>query len=156
MFREMRLDKQKMSNDEIYEILNKATNGVLAVLGDDDYPYTVPLSFSYLENKIYFHSTSALSHKIDGINKNPKVSFCVVSQDNIIADDFNTLFKSVIIFGKARVLTDKSEIHKGIMAITKKYSGDYMEKGEKHAEKYANKFLVVEIDIEHLTGKSGC
>lgn len=152
----MRLNKQSMSKEEIDDILQTSTNGVLAVLGDDEYPYAVPLSFSYVDNKIYFHSTTGLSHKMDGINKNPKVSFCVVAQDEIIPDDFNTIFKSVIAFGKARILWDKQEIHNAIMSITKKYSGDYMEKGEEHAKKSEGRFCIVEIDIEHLTGKIGC
>ncbi|MFI3226368.1 MAG: pyridoxamine 5'-phosphate oxidase family protein [Clostridia bacterium] len=156
MFREIRrLNKQIMKQEEVIEMLETATNGVLAVDGDNDYPYAVPLSFAYLDGKIYFHSTTAESHKIDAISKNPKVSFCVVTQDNIIADDFNTLYKSAIAFGIARVLTDEDEIFKGIMAITKKYSGDYMEKGKEHAKRSAGRFCVVEIEIEHLTGKFG-
>lgn len=155
MFREMRLKKQTIPHEDIIQMLETATNGILAVSGDDDYPYAVPLSFAYSDGKIYFHSTTGISHKIDAISKNPKVSFCVVTQDDIIADDFNTLYKSVIAFGIARVLTDENEIMHGIMAITKKYSGDYMEKGKKHAEKSKGAFCVVEIEIEHLTGKIG-
>ncbi|MFI3213646.1 MAG: pyridoxamine 5'-phosphate oxidase family protein [Eubacteriales bacterium] len=156
MFREIRrLNKQIMNREEVIQMLETATNGVLAVAGDDEYPYAVPLSFAYADGKIYFHSTTATSHKMDAIKKNPKVSFCVVTQDHIIPDDFNTLYKSAIAFGIARVLTDEQEIMKGILAITRKYSGEYIEKGKEHIEKYRGKFCVVEIEIEHLTGKLG-
>ncbi|MFI3237065.1 MAG: pyridoxamine 5'-phosphate oxidase family protein [Lachnospiraceae bacterium] len=154
MFRKLRrFQKQILKEEEVLEILETATNGILAVHGDEDYPYAVPLSFAYLDGKIYFHSTIAQSHKIDSIKRNPRVSFCVVAQDHIVAEEFTTIYKSAIAFGKARVLTDENEIYRGIMAITKKYSGDYMEKGKEHAEKYAGEFCVVEIEIEHLTGK---
>ena len=45
MFREMRRNKQQLSNEECGEILRKSTAGVLAVSGDDGYPYAVPLSY---------------------------------------------------------------------------------------------------------------
>ncbi len=156
MFREIRrLTKQIVNQDEVIEILETATNGVLAVDGDDGYPYAVPLSYAYHDGKIYFHSTTATSHKLDAIRRNSKVSFCIVTKDEIIPDDFNTLYKSVIAFGKAKILTDEKEIFNGIMAITKKYSGDYMEKGKEHAKKCVGKFCVIEMEIEHLTGKFG-
>jgi nitroimidazol reductase NimA-like FMN-containing flavoprotein (pyridoxamine 5'-phosphate oxidase superfamily) len=155
MFRKMRLEENMTSNEEAVEMLQKAANGVLAVLGDEDYPYAVPLSFAYADGKIYFHGTSAVSHKIEAIRKHPKVSFCVITQDNILPEKFNTLYKSVIAFGKARVLTDPKEIEQGILTIVKKYAGGYMESGRKYMNAEAGNFCVVEIDIEHMTGKAG-
>ncbi|MFI3171690.1 MAG: pyridoxamine 5'-phosphate oxidase family protein [Eubacteriales bacterium] len=156
MFREIdRLNKQIMKQEDVIEILETGTNGVLAVHGDNDYPYAVPLSYAYLNGKIYFHSTTATSHKIDAISKNPKVSFCVVAQDDIVPDKFNTLYKSVIAFGVARVLTNADEITEGIMAIAEKYSREHMEKGKALAQKHQGRFCVVEINIEHVTGKFG-
>jgi len=155
MFRKMRLSENMTSDEEAAEMLTKATNGVLAVLGDDEYPYAVPLSFAYDDGRIYFHSTSDTSHKIEAIRKNPKVSFCVITQGNILPEKFNTLYRSVIVFGKARVLTDPKEIEQGIMKIVKKYAGDYMESGRKYMNAEAGNFCVVEISIEHMTGKAG-
>ena len=103
MFREMRRNKQQLSNEECGEILRKSTAGVLAVSGDDGYPYAVPLSYVYCDNKIYFHSAKS-GHKIDGIKNNSKVSFCVIAKDEIIPEKFTTYFRSVIVFGKARIL----------------------------------------------------
>ena len=54
MFRKMRRNKQLLSAEETIDILTKGTSGVLAVQGDDDYPYAVPLSYIYYDNKIYF------------------------------------------------------------------------------------------------------
>ena len=155
MFRKMRLESNMTTNEESLEMLNEAKNGVLAVDGDNGYPYAVPVSFAYKNGKIYFHSTSENSHKIDSIKKNPKVSFCVITQDQIIPEAFNTLYRSVIIFGKARVLTDTKEVEQGIMTIVKKYAGDYLDQGRAYMNAETGNFCVVEIEIEHMTGKAG-
>ena len=55
MFREMRRKKQSLSGEKISEILNNGTSGVLALSGDNDYPYAVPLSYVYDGSSIYFH-----------------------------------------------------------------------------------------------------
>ncbi len=155
MFRKMRLEANMITNEEAEEMLNEATNGVLAVDGDEGYPYAVPVSFACKNGKIYFHSTSENSHKIASIKKNPKVSFCVITQDNIIPEAFNTLYRSVIIFGNARVLTDANEIEQGIMTIVKKYAGGYLDEGRSYMNAETGNFCVVEIEIEHMTGKAG-
>lgn len=85
MFREMRRKNQVLSSEECIQVLNRATSGVLAVSGDDDYPYAVPLSYIYHNNKIYFHGAKT-GHKLDGIMRNEKVSFCVIDQDEIVQE----------------------------------------------------------------------
>lgn len=70
-----------------------------ACLGDEDYPYAVPISFVYLNNKIYFHSAKA-GHKIDAIVKNPKVSFAVIDEDTIVSKEYTTYFRSVVVLVK--------------------------------------------------------
>ncbi|QOX62673.1 pyridoxamine 5'-phosphate oxidase family protein [Anoxybacterium hadale] len=155
MFRKMRLESNQTTEEEVIEMLNGATNGVLAVQGDEGYPYTVPLSFAYQDGKIYFHSTAETSHKIESISKNPKVSFCVVTQDQILPEAFNTLYRSVVLFGKARVLTEPADIARGIRPIVSKYSGEFMKEAGAYMKAEAGKFCVVEIEIEHMTGKAG-
>ena len=73
-FRQMKRKRQQLSNEESIAILEKATAGTLALLGDDDYPYAVPISFVYHEGKLYFHSAMA-GHKVDAIRKCDKASF---------------------------------------------------------------------------------
>lgn len=40
----MRRFKQELSAEETLAILERGTSGVLALSGDDDYPYAVPIS----------------------------------------------------------------------------------------------------------------
>ena len=81
-FRAMRRKRQQLSEEESVAILKKATAGTLALLGDNDYPYAVPLSYVYQEGRIYFHSALA-GHKVDAIRKCDKASFCVIEQDDV-------------------------------------------------------------------------
>ena len=89
MFREMKRGKQLLSVDETAAVMERCTSGVLACLGDEDYPYAVPLSFVYFNDKIYFHSAKA-GHKIDAITKHPKVSFSVIDEDTIVGEEYTT------------------------------------------------------------------
>ena len=113
MFREMRLKRQLLSKEDTQKVLYQGTSGVLAVSGDDDYPYAVPLSYVYDGHKIYFHGAKA-GHKLDSIVKNPKASFCVIDKDQIVPDEYTTYFRSVIVFGTIRILHDEAEKREAI------------------------------------------
>ena len=76
-FREMRRKRQQLSEEESISILRKSTAGTLALLGDNDYPYAVPISYVYADGRLYFHS-ALNGHKVDAIRKYDKASFCVI------------------------------------------------------------------------------
>ena len=153
MFRQMRRKNQILSQEESIAILQNGTTGTLAVLGDDDYPYAVPLNYFYENNKIYFHGAKA-GHKIDAIKKHNKVSFCVVAQDDIITEKFTTYFKSVIAFGTARIIEDDAEKRNAIEKLTVKFTPDQTEQKRSEAiEKEFPALGMVEMTIEHMTGK---
>lgn len=92
MFREMRLKEQELDRATVDEILKRCTNGVLSLQGDNGYPYGVPISYAYTNGKIYFHCAKE-GYKVDLMKADPHVAFTVVAQDDIIPEDFNTLFK---------------------------------------------------------------
>jgi nitroimidazol reductase NimA-like FMN-containing flavoprotein (pyridoxamine 5'-phosphate oxidase superfamily) len=153
MFREMRRKKQILSIEETREIFNSCTSGVLAVSGDDDYPYAVPLSYSFEDDKIFFHCAKT-GHKIDGIKRNDKVTFTVIDRDDIIQETFTTHFRSATAFGRARILTEDKERREALQSLIKKYSPDYIKEGEKEIDGDWNVVCVVEVKIEHMTGKA--
>lgn len=152
MFRPMRRFMQQLPDSEAIEILENATSGVLAVLGDDDYPYAVPTGYVYHDNKLYFHCAVA-GHKLDAMNSHPKASFCVVAKDEVKPAAFTTLFRSVIAFGKTRVLTDAKEKRAAIEHICSKYSAEYKDARLKEIEKEFSRLALIELTIEHITGK---
>lgn len=152
MFRDMRRKKQELSLKESEAILERGTSGVLAAAGDDDYPYAVPLSYVYADSKIFFHC-AAEGHKMDAIAGNPKVSFCVIDQDQIIPEKYTTYFRSAIAFGKARVLEDEGEKRAAIELLAEKYSPEFEEGRKQEIDSQFQQVRMVEIAVEHLTGK---
>ena len=108
MFREMRRKNQELSHEDTIQVLKRGTNGVLAVIGDEGYPYGVPLSYVYVDGKIYFHCGLS-GHKADAIRSNDKVCFTVIDQDKIVAEELTSYFRSVIVFGRAVILADPEE-----------------------------------------------
>lgn len=119
MFREMRRKKQELSYEECISVLNKCTSGVLAVEGDDGYPYTVPLSYYLNGDELYFHCAK-IGHKLDSIKRNNKVSFCVIDKDEIIPEKFTTHYRSVIVFGKAKIVEYEKECKDILMTLVEK------------------------------------
>lgn len=151
MFREMRRSKQLLSMEDTAAVMNRCTNGVLACLGDEDYPYAVPLNYVYFNGKIYFHSAKA-GHKIDAIMKNPKVSFSVIDEDTIVSEKYTSFFRSVVAFGKTRIV-EGVEWLEAFGALVEKYSGDQPEDAKRKEIAGCTKAFIIAIDIEHITGK---
>lgn len=152
MFREMRRKKQLLSAQEADEILRSGLNGVLAVSGDDGYPYAIPLSYAYEDGKLYFHWATS-GHKLDGIRQNDKVSFCVIGQDEIVPERFATNYRSAIVFGRARLVTDDEMKRHALQLLVQKYSPGYEREGEAEIAKDWKAVAVVEVTIEYVTGK---
>lgn len=151
MFREMRRGRQLMSPEETIAVLERGSNGVLACLGDEDYPYAVPLNYVYHNGKIYFHSAMS-GHKMDAMMKHPKVSFAVIDQDTIVSEKYTSYFRSAIVFGKARI-AEGDERLEAFRALVEKYSGDQPEENKRREIEGCARAHIVAIDIEHMTGK---
>ena len=142
-FREMRRKRQQLSEEESIGILQKATSGTLALLGDGGYPYAVPISYVYHERKLYFHSALA-GHKVDAIRKCDKASFCVIEKDDVQPEKYTTFFRSVIAFGRIHIIEDEHEKLEVARMLGNRYN---------EIENGLSRMLMIRLDIEHLTGK---
>ena len=154
-FREMRRKRQQLSEEESISILQKSTAGTLALLGDNDYPYAVPISYVYADGRLYFHS--ALSgHKVDAIRKCrkcDKASFCVIAQDEVHPEKYTTFFRSVIAFGRIHIIEDETEKLETARMLGNRYNPNQEEALQKELENGLSRMLMIRFDIEHLTGK---
>lgn len=148
MFRKMRRVGQDLPAEFMEKILTESSSGVLALQGDEDYPYAVPLSHVYFDGKLYFHCAKE-GHKIDAINRNPKASYCIVWQDEIIPEEYTTYFQSVIAFGKIYFVTDPEEKIKAAEALVEKFSPGLFE-AKRGSVPGMPMFC---LEIEHITGK---
>lgn len=152
-FRDMRRKRQQLSESESIGILQKATSGTLALLGDNGYPYAVPISYVYADGKLYFHS--ALSgHKIDAIRNCDKASFCVIDKDDVRPEKYTTYFRSVIAFGRIHIIEDEQEKLEIARLLGDRYNPNQEEALQKELEKGLSRMLMIRFDIEHLTGKA--
>lgn len=155
MFRKMRHEARKsITQKECKEILKEARRGVLAVAGDDDYPYAFPVNFYYdeSENKIYIHCAKA-GHKIDSIKKNPKVCFTVCSEPVIKDLDWAPYLSSVVIFGKAEIMTEPESFIDELRNFAMKYYPDE-DAAEEEIRADINAVQLIAVSVEHMTGKT--
>ena len=103
MLPEMRRKTQQLPRDEAEEILRAGSSGVLALAGNEGYPYALPISYVYHEGRLYFHCAPT-GHKLDAVARCPKASFCVIAQDEVVPELYTTRYRSVIAFGTIRRL----------------------------------------------------
>lgn len=150
--RKMRRDDRQLAHEEAVAILEKGEYGILAITGDEGYPYAVPLSYAFDRGAVVFHSAME-GHKVEAIRKNPKCSFTVIGDTEVLPGKFSTKYESVIAFGKAREL-EGEEKHQALMALIRKYSPEFLESGEKYVLNAGGKTVVVKIEIDALTGKA--
>lgn len=153
MFRQMRRKRQLLSQEDAAAVLNRGTAGVLALSGDDGYPYAVPLSYVYDGSKIYFHGAKE-GHKIDAIRRCEKASFCVVDRDQVVPEDYTSYFRSVIVFGMLRILEDDAEKLEAIEKLAVKYAPENSSQRLKEAiDREWKPLCVMEMTVHHMTGK---
>lgn len=153
MFREMRRKNQLLPQEETEAMLQQGTSGVLSLLGDDGYPYGVPLSYVYHNGKLYFHCAQA-GHKLDAIRREEKCSFCVIIQDQVVPEKYTTYFRSVIAFGTVREAEDPAEMRRAMELLAAKYApASTAEERSRAMDREWPGLCVLEMTVEHLTGK---
>lgn len=148
----MRRKRQQLTEMESISILGKATSGTLALLGDGGYPYAVPISYVYHDGKLYFHS-AVTGHKVDAIRNCDKASFCVIDQDDVHGEQYTTYFRSVIAFGRIRIIEDENEKLAAAQLLGNRYNPNQDEALQKEMDKGLHRMLMLCLEIEHLTGK---
>ena len=152
MFREMRLTKQQLPDEEALAILEKGGTGTLALLGDEGYPYSVPVNYMYEDGCIYFHSAKD-GHKVDAIARESKASMSVITKDVLMPEKYNTEYCSVIVVGNITLITEDEKKRRMIYSFTKKFCSEYESGIDAEIDGAWNRLHVYELKIEHMTGK---
>ena len=153
MFRELTRKNKQISKEECIRILKDEPRGVLSVLGDNDYPYGMPMNHFYNEEdgKIYFHC-GKMGHRLDALKKHDKVSFCVYDKGYRQDGEWALNIKSVVVFGRMKVVNNLVKVVYISDNLSRKFTGDdaYI---KEEIEKYASQTLLLELTPEHLCGK---
>ncbi|MBR5559281.1 MAG: pyridoxamine 5'-phosphate oxidase family protein [Oscillospiraceae bacterium] len=153
MFRELVRKNKQLPLEECIQLLKTEKRGVLALLGDQDYPYAIPHNHWYCEEdgKIYFHSGKS-GHKVDAFMRNPKASFCVYDQGYRNEGDWALNIRSVVVFGKIEVVQDHAWAMEQTRRLSYKFTSDsaYI---EKEIEQSGSNTLCFALVPEHICGK---
>ncbi|MCR5791937.1 MAG: pyridoxamine 5'-phosphate oxidase family protein [Lachnospiraceae bacterium] len=153
MFREMRRFKQQISTEECIRILKEQPRGVLSMIGDQGFPYGIPLDHWYDEKSghIYFHCAKD-GHKMDAIQKCNKVGYCVYDKGYRKTGEWALNINSVVIFGKINIVEDEAKKREICIEISKKFTDDeaYI---AKEMESAFGRVCCLELVVEHMTGK---
>ena len=154
MFPPMRRARQALPPEECGDILRRGSCGVLALAGQDDYPYALPISYVWDGgDRLYFHCAKT-GHKLDAIARNPRASFCVVGQDIVAPLEYTTHYRSVIAFGVMTAVENPGEMRAALELLGRKYAPlDSPEHLAAYIEKDWAGVRVLALEIRHLTGK---
>ena len=153
MFRSMRRNKQALSKEECFSLLKNEKRAVLAVNGDDGYPYAIFVNYIFdeKENAIYLHGAKE-GHKIDSLKKCDKVCFSIHNDGEKIDGDWAYTVKSVVIFGRASLISDINVTTSKVRDLALKYYPN-KEDVEKEIEGSIKYVQLIKIEIENITGK---
>jgi nitroimidazol reductase NimA-like FMN-containing flavoprotein (pyridoxamine 5'-phosphate oxidase superfamily) len=153
MFRPIRKKKNEISVDKAKALLHSSRRGVLAVNGDDGYPYAIPINYLYDEEneKIIFHGAKA-GHKVDALKKNDKICFTVFGNETVKEEAWAPFLQSAVVFGRCHLVESQEDA----IALVKKFAAKYypnMDMVNEEAALSGRAVQMFEIEIEHLSGK---
>ena len=153
MFRELARKNKEISKEECIGILKTETRGVLSVLGDDDYPYGMPMNHFYNEEDgaVYFHCGKS-GHRIDALRRHEKVSFCVWDKGYREENDWAWNIKSVVVFGKMEIIDNLSTVIDITAKLSRKFTSDESFI-KKEIESAGDRTLLLKLVPEHICGK---
>jgi nitroimidazol reductase NimA-like FMN-containing flavoprotein (pyridoxamine 5'-phosphate oxidase superfamily) len=148
----MRRVDRELSLDETIKVIENQEYGVLSTVGENGYPYGIPLNYAYIDGAIYIHGARS-GHKIENFSFCEKVSFTVVGDTEVLPEKFGTNYESAICFGKISEAVD-SEKEKALYSLIEKYYADYLAEGREYLAKMTKATRVFKISIESISGKA--
>ena len=153
MFRPIKKKKNEISTEAAKELLRTSRRGILAVNGDDGYPYAIPINYFYDETseKIFFHGSRA-GHKVDALKECDKICFTVTGQEMLKAEPWAPFVKSAVVFGRCHLIEDREDTLKTLKQLAMKYYPDE-QTADEEIVRSAKAVQMFEITIEHISGK---
>jgi uncharacterized protein len=152
MHRNLRRKDREISVELATKLFSEGEYGFLCTADNNGQPYGIPLNYVYKNTFLYFHCALE-GHKLENIEANKKVSFCVVGRTKTLPDKFATQYESALAFGTASEVfgSEKQDV---LLSFLGKYSLGFLEEGKAYIEKMNEKARVIKINIDHITGKA--
>ncbi|BBO91469.1 pyridoxamine 5'-phosphate oxidase family protein [Desulfosarcina ovata] len=153
MTRPLRREDRRMDRATAMALLKCGEYGILSTADNHHQPYGTPLNYVLMKDHIFFHCAPR-GHKLENIAANPAVSFCVVGKTELIPEKFSTCYESVIVSGEAEIVANATLKKDALRALVRKYAPDQVAAGEAYIDRLEDKTAVVQITIQHLSGKA--
>ncbi|MBR5094334.1 MAG: pyridoxamine 5'-phosphate oxidase family protein [Oscillospiraceae bacterium] len=152
-FRPLARSRQELSKEESIAVLHREKRGVLSVLGDEGYPYGLPIDHWYdpVSGRLYFHS-GPTGHKIDAIRRDDRASYCVIERAELSDDGWSFFFNSVVVFGRIEIVKDHDRALEISRQISYRFTED-REQIEREVSKSGARVLCFALIPEHISGK---
>ena len=148
----MRRKDRMMEDKGIERVLREGEYGFLGTESDGK-PYITPLSYIFMEDAVYFHAARE-GKKLDNIQSNSQVSFCVVGRtEPVFLKGYTTYYESVILSGKAYEVADEEERSKVLYQMVEKYLPSHREAFDQEMSRTGKATVIYRIEIEEITGK---
>lgn len=153
----VRRRERLLEENEATELLRNGEYGVLSMIENrngEPAAYCIPINFMWDgENAIYFHCAPE-GHKLNCLQENDKVSFCVIGRTNVISHKFTTAYESIVVRGNIRMNLPEEERRRALEFLLDKYSPIDKEMGLKYIEKSFHRTNVIRLDISEMSGKT--
>lgn len=154
MFRPMRRRTREISPDQASELLRTERRGIVAVNGEDGYPFAFPINYLYdaEANKIYFHGAKK-GLKVESLAKSDKVCFTVMGNERREpAEEWAPYVQSAVVYGRCKAIEDAEPFKDLVKRFALKYYPS-ADQADAEISKSLKAMALYEISIEHVCGK---
>jgi uncharacterized protein len=149
----MRRRERELDPAEAWALLARAEFGVLATVGRDGWPYAVPVNHVLVDGALLIHSATE-GHKLDNLAGDCRVSYCVVTQAEVLPEELSTRYESAIVFGRAVQVHGEAARLAALQAIGQRFAAQYPDQVREGIEKNLARVTVFRVEIERVTGKA--
>jgi nitroimidazol reductase NimA-like FMN-containing flavoprotein (pyridoxamine 5'-phosphate oxidase superfamily) len=154
---QLRRVDRAMSEQRAHAMLERAFSGRIATVGEDGYPYCMPLLHIWMDGEIYLHTGSARGHLRANVEREPRVCFEIDEPDQVFdygrfECDSGLAYQSVIVFGKIRIVEERVGKQRFCEALMAKYGKPDTSRPKGFFPRI-DAITVYAIAIERMTGK---
>ena len=150
----IRRQDRLLSQEKAYDLLRKGEYGILSMVSEENTGYGIPINFVYDDaDRIYFHCAME-GKKLRCLEKNDRVSFCIIGKTSVISHQFTTAYESVMVSGTMDIHLSDTERRYGLSLLLDKYCPNDKEVGLKYIEKSFHRTNVIRLNISSFSGKS--
>jgi uncharacterized protein len=146
-----------MTDEGARDLLARGYCGRLATVGTDGAPYIVPLLYVWADGLIHVHNSLARGHLRANIDHDSRACFEVDEPGEVFAYgrfecDTALAYRSVVAFGRIRVVDDREAKGRFCTALMEKYARHIPERPRSFFPRL-DQITVYAMTVERMTGK---